>query len=195
MKRKISIWTAIILSGSMMMGTWQPLSGFTNQAVYAAAEFGITVSPSAGATYVNTAANLRLSFDRQVSPQIGEISIITSDTKAEFVKIPVGSYGLVGPSNAYDIKWGGDKKLAPNTKYTASIPQGLFKDNEGNGSAATSWSFVTAPANDTSIAASELTPANNSRVDAAGLTQLSFKLNKKLFEGRRNCPVNVFFQQ
>lgn len=183
MKRKISIWTAIMLSGSMMMGTWQPMSGLTNQAVYAAAEFGITVSPSAGAYYVNTAANLRLSFDRQVIPQNGKITITNSESKEVFVEIPIGSYGLVGTSNAYDIKWGGDKKLAPNTKYTALIPQGLFKDSEGNGSAATSWSFVTVPENDTSIAASELTPANNSRVDAAGLTQLSFKLNKKLLKG------------
>ncbi|WNS42653.1 Ig-like domain-containing protein [Paenibacillus sp. MMS20-IR301] len=183
MKRKISIWTAIILSGSMMMGAWQPMNGFTNSAVHAAAEFGITVSPAVGANYVNTGANLRLSFDRQVSPQNGEITIIASDSKAEFVKIATGSYGVVGSSNAYDIKWGADKKFQPNTKYTASVPQGLFKDSEGNVSAAASWSFLTAPENDPAITASEFSPAANSRVDAAGVTQLSFKLNKKLLKG------------
>ncbi|UQZ33857.1 hypothetical protein C2I18_10165 [Paenibacillus sp. PK3_47] len=184
MKRKISIWTAIILSGSMIMGSWQGTGQFPNSAVYAAAEFGIpTVSPSPDAYYVSTGANLKLNFDRPVNPQNGEITIINSETKAEFVKIPIGSYGLVGSSAAYDIKWGADRKLAPNTKYTVSIPKGLFKDNAGAESTVTTWSFVTAPDIDSSITASEFAPANNSRVNAAGLTQLSFKLNKKLQKG------------
>ncbi|GGF87499.1 hypothetical protein GCM10010912_35970 [Paenibacillus albidus] len=183
MKKKVSIWTALILAGNLLLGAGSPSIGLGTTAVYAAAEFGITTSPAAGAAYVEVGASLRLSFDRQVSPQSGEITITPQDAATPFVTIPIGSYGLVGSSNAYELKLGANQQFAPNKTYTVTIPKGLFKDASGAESALTTWSFTTAPQGNAAITASSFSPANASRIEAGALSQLKFSLNKKLNKG------------
>lgn len=64
-----------------------------------------------------------------------------------------------------------------------TIPKGLFKDNDGNESGVTSWAFTTAPESNTAITAGNFSPANNTRVDAGALKELSLTLNKNLIKG------------
>lgn len=181
MKRKISIWTALILAGELVLGSTFPSIGFGNTAVYAASEFGMTVSPASGAAYVNIGSSLKLSFDRQVNPQSGEIMITAQGDHTPFATIPIGSYGLIGSSNEYELKLG--QSFAPNKSYSVTIPKGLFKDNAGNESLLTTWVFTTNPESDLEITAGNFSPANNTRVDAGSLKELSLTLNKKLIKG------------
>lgn len=198
MKRKISILTALILAGNLLLGGVQPyISGIS--AVHAASEFGVTTSPAADEINVNIASSIRLNFDRRVYPQTGDIMITATGTSTPYVTIPVGSLGLISSATEYEVKLG--KQLEKNTTYTVNIPRGLFKDGAGSDSAARSWNFTTSPEVNTYIIPSEFAPANNSRVDAAALTQLSFKLNKKvqknggsikLFDSADNSLVQEF---
>lgn len=183
MKKKISTWTAFFLAGELLLGSVSPSFGIGSSAVYAASEFNINVSPGPNASYVNVGTTLRLGFDRMVNPQAGEISITQKGAGAPFVTIPIGSYGLIGTSKEYELKWGAQQQLAPNTTYTVTIPKALFKDNDGNESALTAWDFTTAPEINPAIAVTEFIPANTARVDASTLTQLNLKLNKKLLPG------------
>lgn len=183
MKRKISIWTALILAGELVLGAGYPSIGIGLSAVHAATDFGITVSPTPGATYVNIGSSLKLSFDRQVNPQAGEITITAQDSSTPFVTIAIGSYGLIGSSKDYELKLAATEKFTPNKSYTVTIPQGLFKDNDGNQSARTSWVFTTEPERNAAITASDFSPGNNARVDAGALKELSLTLNKKLNKG------------
>lgn len=183
MKRKISIWTALILAGELVLGASYPSIGVGISAVHAASEFGITVSPAPGAAFVNIGSSLKLSFDRQVNPQAGEISITPQGASTPFITIPIGSYGLIGSSRDYELKLGATGQLAPNQSYTVTIPKGLFKDNEGNESGLTSWTFTTEPDRNSAITASEFFPVNQERVDAGALKELRFTLNKKLYKG------------
>lgn len=86
------------LAGELVLGAGYPSIGIGIPAVHAAAEFGISVSPAPGATYVNIGSSLKLSFDRQVNPQAGEITITGQGDSTPFVTIPIGSYGLIGSS-------------------------------------------------------------------------------------------------
>ncbi|AWV36134.1 Ig-like domain-containing protein [Paenibacillus odorifer] len=181
MKRKISIWTALILAGELVLGSGYPAIGIGNSAVYAASEFGITVSPAPGASYVTIGSSLRLSFDRQVNPQSGEITITGQGDSSPFLTIPIGSYGLIGSSKDYELKL--NQQFTSNKTYTVTIPKGLFKDNDGNESGVTSWAFTTAPESNTAITAGNFSPANNTRVDAGALKELSLTLNKNLIKG------------
>ncbi|MFF2018080.1 Ig-like domain-containing protein [Paenibacillus sp. NPDC058177] len=183
MKRKISMWTALFLAGELLLGSVSTSFGIGSSAVYAASEFGINVSPGQGAAYVGVDTTLRLNFDRLVNPQAGEISITPKGASTPFVTIPIGSYGLIGTSKDYELKWGAGQLLAPNKTYTVTIPKGVFKDADGNESALTVWDFTTAPEANNTIAASEFSPANNARVDAGTLAQISLRLNKKLLPG------------
>ncbi|MBW4081681.1 Ig-like domain-containing protein [Paenibacillus sp. S150] len=185
MKRKVTIWAALILAGDLLLGTVSPAIGIeTTPAVYAASEFGINAtSPAGGETNVDVGASIKLSFDRTVIPQSGDITITPAGSSTPFTTVSVGSSGLIGSSNQYEIKWGAGKLLERNKNYAVSIPKGLFKDSTGAESAAASWTFTTAPEINQALTASEFSPANSSRVDAAALTQLSFKLNKKLQKG------------
>lgn len=183
MKRKISIWMAIFLAGELVLGAGYPSIGIGISAVHAAAEFGISVSPAPGATYVNIGSSLKLSFDRQVNPQAGEITITGQGDSTPFVTIPIGSYGLIGSSKDYELKLGPNQQFTPNKAYTVTIPKGLFKDNEGNESGLTSWAFTTAPESNTAITAGNFSPASNARVDAGSLKELSLTLNKQLLKG------------
>ncbi|MHA6532706.1 Ig-like domain-containing protein [Paenibacillus sp. BAC0078] len=184
MKRKISILAALILAGDLVLGSVSSSVGIGTPAVFAASEFGITAtSPAAGETNINVASSIKLSFDRVVNPQSGDITITPVGSGTPFATISVGSAGLFGSAKDYEIKWGAGKQLEPNKSYTVSIPKGVFKDGAGAESAATSWTFITAPIANPSLISSEYSPANNSRVDAAALTQLSFKLNKRLVRG------------
>ncbi|MFD1903593.1 Ig-like domain-containing protein [Paenibacillus rhizoplanae] len=63
------------------------------------------------------------------------------------------------------------------------MPKGLFKDSAGNESAATSWKFTTAPEVNPAIIASSMSPAINSRIEAASLTELSIRLSGVLTAG------------
>lgn len=184
MKRKISILAALILAGDLVLGPVSSSIGIGTPAVFAASEFGMTAtSPAAGETNVNIASSIKLSFDRVVNPQSGDITITPVGSVTPFATISVGSAGLFGSAMNYEIKWGAGKLLEPNKTYTVTIPKGVFKDGAGAESAATSWTFITAPVNNPSLGASEFSPANLSRVDAATMTQLSFKVNQKLQRG------------
>lgn len=184
MKRKISIWAAvIILAGDLLLGAGYPSIGIGISTVHAANEFGVSTSPYSGELNVNVTSSVQLRFDRLVNPQSGDITITPLGGSTPFATVSVGSSGLIGSSNTFDIKWGATKTLEANQTYTVTLPKGLFKDNAGAESAAASWTFTTAPVSDSSISASDFSPANNSRVDAAGLTKLSFKLNQKLHKG------------
>lgn len=184
MKKKVTIWTALFLAGQMVLGAGYPSIGLLGgSAVYAAAEFGITVSPAPGATYVNIGSSIKLSFDRQVNPQAGEITITALDSNTTFVTIPIGSSGLIGSSKDYELKLGSGQQFTPNKGYKVTVPKGLFKDNDGNESGLTSWVFTTTPETNTAIAAGNFSPANNTRVDAGALKEISFALNKKLIKG------------
>jgi uncharacterized repeat protein (TIGR02059 family) len=189
MKRKISIWTALILAGELVLGAGYPSIGIGMSAVHAAAEFGINVSPAPGAAYVNIGSSLKLSFDRQVNPQAGEITITPQDTSTPFVTIPIGSYGLIGSSKEYELKLGPNQLFTPNKMYTVNIPKGLFKDNDGNESGLTSWVFTTAPESNPAITAGNFSPASNTRVDAGGLKELSLTLDKQLRKGGGSVRV------
>ncbi|MFF2912246.1 Ig-like domain-containing protein [Paenibacillus sp. NPDC057934] len=183
MKKKISMWTAFFLAGELLLGSVSTSIGIGSSAVYAASEFGINVSPGQGVAFVNVATTLRLSFDRLVNPQSGEISITPKGASTPFVTIPIGSYGLIGTSKDYELKWGAGQLLAPNKTYTVTIPKGVFKDADGNESGLTVWDFTTAPEVNNEITVSAFSPANNTRVDAGTLAQISLKLNKKLIPG------------
>jgi len=178
MKRKISTWTALFLTGSLLLGNGIPYKEIGATTVYAAAaDFGMSMSPSSGATYVNTTASIRLYFDRTVTPQSGNITITNNGTNALFTTVPLDA-GIIGNSTFYDIKWAPSLQFQPNTTYTVNIPAGSFKDSSGGSSLVTSWSFTTSPVVNSSITLGSLAPVNNSRVAANSLTELSFKLNK-----------------
>lgn len=183
MKRKISIWTVLILAGNLLLGAGSASVGIGASAVYAAADFGMATAPAEGATYVSIGSSLRLSFDRQVNPQSGNIIITPQGSSEPFVTIPIGTSGLIGSSKDYEIKWDANLHFTPNMTYTVTVPKGLFKDSAGADSVLTSWSFTTAPEVNTGITASNFMPANNARVDAGTLAQLSLKLNKPLLKG------------
>ncbi|NQX47182.1 Ig-like domain-containing protein [Paenibacillus tritici] len=183
MKKKLTIGTAIIIAGNLLLGLGSPAIGIHTSAVYAASEFGITFSPANGAVFVNVGASLGLSFDRQVIPQTGKITITDQNAGTVFTDIAIGSAGLIGNSTSYELKLGASLKYAPYTTYNVSVPKGLFKDSAGNESAAASWSFTTAPEVNPAIVASSMSPAVNSRVEAGGLTQLSMQLSGILTAG------------
>ncbi len=180
MKRKISIWTALILAGNLVLGTGYSSIGIGSSAVHAANEFSMSTSPVQGEVNVNVASSIKLSFDRQVTPQTGDITVTALGASQPYVTIPVGSSGLISTSTQYQLKLG--KDLEYNKTYTVNVPQGMFKDGLGLESAAASWTFTTAPSINTTIIASDYSPVNYSRVDST-LSQLSFKLNKKLQRG------------
>ncbi|WP_410512620.1 SwmB domain-containing protein [Paenibacillus sp. BR2-3] len=182
MKRKKSTWTALFLAGSLLLGNGIPFIDMGTPVVYAAADFGMTTSPSSGAVNVSTSSSLRLNFDRTVIPQNGNITITEQGTGVIFVSIPLDS-GLIGSSTVYDIKWAASLKFDPNKIYTVNIPAGAFKDSSGTSSLAASWSFTTAPEVNPAITAGSFVPLNNARVDASLLGELSFKLNKNLSKG------------
>ncbi|MCL6601883.1 MAG: Ig-like domain-containing protein [Paenibacillus sp.] len=178
MKRKISTWTALFLTGSLLLGNVIPYKEIGATTAYAAAaDFGMSTTPSSGANYVSTTASLRLNFDRIVTPQSGNITITKQSTGGVFVTVPLDS-GVIGSSTFYDIKWAASLQFEPNTIYTVNIPAGSFKDNTGASSLVTSWSFTTAPAVNSAITAGGFIPANNARVDVSTVNELSFKLNK-----------------
>lgn len=177
MNKKLTIGTAIIIAGNLLLGLGSPAIGVHTSAVYAASEFGMTISPANGAALVNVGSSLGLSFDRQVIPQTGKITITEQNIGTVFTEIAIGSSGLIGNSTSYEIKLGSGLKFAPYKTYTVSIPKGLFKDSAGNGSAATTWTFTTAPESNPAITVSSFSPANNTRVDTEGLTQLKLTLS------------------
>ncbi|WP_342480749.1 Ig-like domain-containing protein [Paenibacillus sp. FSL L8-0340] len=178
MKREISILAALILAGDLLLSAGYSSIGPGNSAVYAASEFSMATSPTAGEVNVNVSSSIKLKFDRQVYPQSGDITLTTRDTGTPYVTVPIGSSGLISNSTEYEVKLG--KQLEKNKTYTVTVPRGLFKDGAGADSAAASWTFTSSPEMNLNIVASEFTPANYSRVDSTTLTQLSFKLNKKL---------------
>ncbi len=180
MKRKISIWTALILTGSLLLGTGYPSIGIGSQTAYAANEFNVGISPAQGEVNVNVSSSIKLSFDRLVSPQSGNITVTAQGTSEPYVTIPVGSAGLISSSMEYQVKLG--KDLEFNKTYTVNVPKGMFKDSLGLESQAAMSTFTTAPSINTSITATDYAPANYSRVDSS-LSQLSIKLNKKLQKG------------
>jgi trimeric autotransporter adhesin len=183
MNRSTSKWTALFLAGSLLFGNGIPFIDTGASAVYAAADFGLaSKSPSAGATNIDISSSLKLSFDRTVIPQTGNITIREQATSTIFVTIPLHS-GLIGNSNAYDIKWDSSLKFKPNTVYTVNIPAGAFKDSTGASSLVASWSFTTAPVVNPAITAGNFVPADDARVDAGLVNELSFKLNKNLIKG------------
>lgn len=183
MKKKLRIGTAIIIAGNLLLGLGSPAIGIHTSAVYAASEFGISFAPANGAAFVNVGASLGLSFDRQVIPQAGKITITDVNAETVFTEIAIGSAGLIGNSSSYEIKLGASLKFAPYKTYSVSVPKGLFKDSAGNESAATSWKFTTAPEVNPAITASSVSPAINSRVEAASLTELSIRLSGVLTAG------------
>lgn len=189
MKKKISIWMSLILAGNLLLGGLWPGLGVGSSEVYAASEFSMTTTPVAGATNVPVSSYLKLSFDRQVTPQTGEITLTPQGAATPAVTIPIGSSGLVGSSTEFQIKWAASQQLLSNTTYTATVPKGLFVDSAGAESALTTWSFTTAPETDAAITASEFSPANGGRVDASSLTQLSFKLNRALKVGGGSVKI------
>lgn len=180
MKRKISLLTALVLAGNLLLGGMHPYIGSGISAVHAATDFGITTSPVGGEININIASSIKLRFDRQVYPQSGDITLTPQGTSTPYVTVPVGSLGLISSAMEYEVKLG--KQLEKNTTYTVNVPRGLFKDGAGSVSAAASWTFTTAPEVNSYITASEFAPSNYSRVDAGNLTQLSFKLNKKVIK-------------
>ncbi|WP_052421513.1 Ig-like domain-containing protein [Paenibacillus sp. FSL R7-0273] len=180
MKRKISIWTALILAGNLLLSTGYPSIGIGSQTVHAANEFNVGISPAQGEANVNISSNIKLSFDRLVSPQSGNITVTAQGASEPYVTIPVGSSGLISSSTEYQVKLG--KELEYNKTYTVNVPRGMFKDSLGLESQAATSTFITAPSINTAITVTEYAPANHSRVDSS-LTQLSLKLNKKLQEG------------
>ncbi|WP_379157209.1 Ig-like domain-containing protein [Paenibacillus sp. sgz5001063] len=183
MKKKVTIGAAMIIASNLLFGLGSPTIGVHTSAVFAASEFGINTSPTAGASFVNVGSPLGLSFDRQVIPQNGKITITTRDSGALFAEIPVGSSGLIGNSTGYEIKLDAALKYAPNMTYSVNIPKGLFIDASGNVSAETNWSFTTAPEINPAILATSYAPAANTRVDAGTLTQLTMKLTGVLTRG------------
>ncbi|WP_238651145.1 Ig-like domain-containing protein [Paenibacillus piscarius] len=183
MHKTVRIGTAMVLAGSLLLGLGSPVIGIHTSAVYAASEFGINYSPGNGAALVNVGASLGLSFDRQVIPQSGKITITDVNADKVFTEIAIGTAGLIGNSTSYEIKLGASLRYAPYTTYSVSVPKGLFKDSAGNESAATSWKFTTAPEVNPAITVSSLSPAANARVDAGGLTQLSMRLSGSLSAG------------
>ncbi|WP_342547762.1 Ig-like domain-containing protein [Paenibacillus sp. FSL P2-0089] len=183
MRKKLRIGTAIIIAGNLLLGLGSPAIGIHTSAVYAASEFGISISPANGSAFVNVGASLGLGFDRQVIPQAGKITITDVNAETVFTEIAVGSAGLIGNSSSYEIKLGASLKFAPYKTYSVSVPKGLFKDSAGNESAATSWKFTTAPEVNPAITASSMSPAINSRVEAGSLTELSIRLSGVLTAG------------
>ncbi|WP_151733747.1 Ig-like domain-containing protein [Paenibacillus tengchongensis] len=183
MKKKASLLLALVLSIELLLSAAIPPARNWNQPAYAASELAITPAPAAGEKNVDVATSIRLSFDKPAKPQSGNITLTPLGASSPYLTIPVGTSGLIGSSSEFELKWGTDKVLESNTTYTVNIPQGLFKDSSGTPSAAASWAFTTKPVTNTDIQASEFAPANNARVDAAALTELSFKLNRKLQKG------------
>lgn len=113
MRKKLRIGTAIIIAGNLLLGLGSPAIGIHTSAVYAASEFGISISPANGSAFVNVGASLGLGFDRQVIPQAGKITITDVNAETVFTEIAVGSAGLIGNSSSYEIKLGASLKFAP----------------------------------------------------------------------------------
>ncbi|WP_150270538.1 Ig-like domain-containing protein [Paenibacillus tepidiphilus] len=183
MKRKASLLVALFLSIELILSAAVTPIGNWNRAAYAADEFAIGTSPAAGENNVDVGTSIKLSFNKQVKPQNGNITLTAAGASSPYLTIPVGTSGLISSSSEFELKLGTDKQLENNTTYTVNIPQGLFKDSNGTLSAATNWTFTTKPSINPDIQASDYAPASNSRVDAAALTELSFKLNRKLQMG------------
>jgi len=186
MRKKISIWTAFILAADLLLGTGGAAVGIGPSAVHAAAtEFGMTVSPSAGESAVDTSRSLWLTFAETVTPQLNKnITISTTGEDDEDIitsNIPVIGPGLIGSSSAYEIRLTGGQALLPNKTYTVEVEQGAFKNSANAESALTNWSFRTKP-EVVNIPAS-FSPANNARVEAANVTSLSLTLDDVLSKG------------
>lgn len=183
MKKRISLCAAIALLANVWFGSGVSFKEWNGSAAYAASEFGFSTVPASGAANVDVSSPMKLSFDRQVAPQAGEISFTVQGQGAPSLTIPVGSSGLVGSSNAYELKLAQGQRLQHNTAYTVSIPKGLFKDSAGSESAAMSLTITTAPEINPALQIVKLSPASGERAEASQLDQLVLELNGQVQQG------------
>ncbi|WP_019635601.1 Ig-like domain-containing protein [Paenibacillus fonticola] len=119
--------------------------------------------PASNASNVSINSSIQLNFSRAVYPNTGNI-ILQHRSSGTPVTIPVTSS---------DVKGGGTTQititppaLTYNSVYTVTVPQGAFRDSDGNETIERFWNFTTGTANSTSLSIASLTPTSNSSNNA-----------------------------
>ncbi|AWB46248.1 hypothetical protein DCC85_20165 [Paenibacillus sp. CAA11] len=115
------------------------------------------LSPAKGATGIAPGSPLIITFSRPVVRNTGEIQI--SDGQ----KIDVATSTSITGEGTNKITIQPQTPLMANKTYTVNVPQGAFKDTEGNSTYAISgWNFTTATQTSTQLAVTNYSPAHRS---------------------------------
>ena len=114
--------------------------------------------PKNGASGVDIKTKGQLNFTRPVYPNAGKITIESKNGKTE---IDVTSSNVTGGGTTnIAINW---PELNYNTSYTVNVPQGAFKDADGNDTPPlSSWSFTVATAASGTLSINSLSPSDRS---------------------------------
>lgn len=201
MSKRTKRWAVLFLAAELVLSGAAVSLGVPASTAYAATTFRMTVTPGMNEKGVGLSTPLRLSFDRVVTPQTGMITVTAAGSHNPLHSIPIGSSGLVGSSNQFEVRLPSAPALSSNTTYSVSVPEGLFRDANGNESYAYEWSFTTAPEIDRSLNAGAFQPAPGSRINSTGTQNLSFEINAlvkpnngfvKLINAATNETVRTF---
>ncbi len=137
----------------------------------------ISVSPQHQQGNVPLTASLLLTFDKVVNGNSGDI-IIESNNDAR--RIPITSTEVSGSgSNLISIQ--PKEPFKPNTQYTITLPEGLYRDNNGNLSNRypNSWTFTTEGSPVSLATVDPLFPKNNAMLVPSN-AQLTMSFDKNV---------------
>nr|WP_285860439.1 MULTISPECIES: SwmB domain-containing protein [Paenibacillus] len=138
--------------------------------------------PKNGASGVDIKTKGELNFTRPVYPNAGKITIESKNGKTE---IDVTSSNVTGGGTTnVAINW---PELSYNTSYTVNVPQGAFKDADGNDTPPlSSWSFTTATAASGTLSISNLYPSDRStNVSVSSNMTATFNRNITLLDASK----------
>ncbi|WP_068778949.1 Ig-like domain-containing protein [Paenibacillus sp. GM2] len=137
--------------------------------------------PKNGASEVDIKTKGQLNFTRPVYPNTG---MITIDSKNGKTNIDVTSSNVKGGgTTSIAIDW---PELSYNTTYTVNVPQGAFKDADGNDTPSASWSFTTATAASSTLSISNFSPSDRStNVSVSSIMTATFNRNITLLDASK----------
>lgn len=138
--------------------------------------------PRNGASGVDIKTKGQLNFTRPVYPSYGKIILESKNGKTE---IDVTSSNVTGGgTNSITVDW---PALSYNTAYTVSVPQGAFKDADGNDTpVSSSWSFTTGTAGSGTLSISNLYPSDRStNVSVSSSMTATFNRNISLLDASK----------
>jgi len=148
-----------------------------------------TLAPADNATNVPAYANLVLTFNENIAPGSGNITIKNLSASTQTV-IPVGDPQVSLSGEVLTIN--PSTNLAPNTNYAIRIGSGTIKDLSANPFAGiandTTWNFATGPPDLTAPTIVTLSPTDNA-TGVAGSTDLVVTFTENIAPGSGNITI------